>query len=216
MNITPAKTYNNNPTPSFSGQRLFRVNLLRKFDKQTWANIPAYFSKIEAEDEFAMLSVYDNWYKTTYGDLICINFLRNKIYGQYNPNQYFFMIENLQPTKEKNIMAIVETLFKNKKLNINFLQSRSELKEPKKEITLGGATMILYGLCKYAKQIKAKSIELISDTERTDALYSKLGFKQLGSSSKFYLTKKYYNKFIKNIEKKYFPGNFFIKNAKKN
>ena len=126
------------------------------------------------------------------------------------------MIENLQPTNEKNIMALAETLFKNKKLNISFLQSRSELKEPKKEVTLGGATMILYGLCKYAKQIKSKSIELISDADGTDIFYSKLGFKQIGSSSKFILSRKYYNKFIKNIEKKYFPRHSFVNSVKKN
>ncbi len=188
--------------PSFKGQRLFPVPLLKIIDNKTQLKIPAYFTKIDSSDKSLMMEVCDVWEPSCYGEMICKGYFRKEHGYSFAQDYEYFMIEtDAAINKEKSVKAIAEVIPENHKIEINFLQSRSEFET--KETIKGGATMLLYGLCEYAKQIKAKGIELFSDNERSDKLYKELGFDEI-TESLFVLPAKNYNKFIKNIKEKFF------------
>ncbi len=189
-------------TPSFQGQRLFTVPLLKIVDKKTKFDIPAHFTKLDDKDTALMAEVCDVWENTHYGELICKNYFK-KIHGyKFGDNYDYFLIEtNSDISKEAGVKAIAEIKYNDNVIELNFLQSKSELEN--KYSIKGAGTMLLYGLCKYAKKIKAKSIELYSNTEETDKWYAKLGFEE-ELKSLFILKRKNFNKFIKNIEEKFF------------
>lgn len=189
-------------TPTFHGQRLFPVPLLKIVDKKTRFNVPAYFTKLDDKDTALMAEVCDIWERTHYGELICKNYFR-KIhgYGLYNKHDYFMVEINSTRSTEAVVKAIAEVKYNDDVIELNFLQSKSELEN--KSSIKGAGTMLLYGLCNYAKKIKAKSIELYSNTEETDKWYAKLGFEE-EMKSLFVLNRKSFNKFIKNIKEKFF------------
>ena len=197
---TKFNTYKYKPT--FQGQRLFPVTLLKIVDKKNKYNIPAYFTKLNSEDLPLMHEICSIWEPSRYGEIICKGYFRKEHGYRFAQNYEYFMIEtNAATNKESTVKAIGEVVPEGQKLILNFLQSKSEIE--KKEIIKGGAKMFFYGLCKYAKQIKAKSIEWFSDNEQTDKLYKKLGFEEV-TKSHFILRAKNYNKFEKSIEKEFF------------
>ena len=189
-------------TPTFHGQRLFPVPLLKIVDKKTRFNVPAYFTKLDDKDTALMAEVCDVWENTNYGKSICQNYFRKiRGYGLYNKHDYFMVEIDSAISKEVGVKAIAEIKYSDNVIELNLLQSKSQLE--KKPSIKGAGTMLLYGLCKYAKKIKAKSIELYSDTNDTDKWYTKLGFQEKLQSF-FVLKSANFNKFIKNIEDKYF------------
>ena len=202
VNINNAYLCSNGPQSkniSFGGQRLFPVSLLKIVDKKTKFNIPAYFTKLDSEDLALMYDVCDAWEHSKYGEIICKGFIR-KAHGYAFARDFdYFMIEtNSAKNKEEAVKSIAQINYNKKLINIDFLQSRSEIERNEK--IKGGATMLVYGICKYAKQIKSNCIKLYSDNAENDKMYKKIGFIEVAKSL-FILDRKNFNKVIKNIEK---------------
>lgn len=188
--------------PSFQGQRLFPVELLKIIDSKTRVKIPAYFTKLNSEDLPLMREVCDLWEHSCYGEIICKGYFRKERGYRFAKDYEYFMIETMDNRhKESSVKTIAEVLPEGRKLLLNFLQSKSEIET--QETIKGGAKMFFYGLCEYAKRIKAKSIEWFSDNERCDEFYRKLGAEEI-SESLFRIQAKNYNKIQKNIKEKFF------------
>lgn len=190
---------NNSYTPNFCGQRLFNVNLIRKITPNLSINIPAHFTKLDTFDTPLAYEICDNWSNTKFGEMICKHYLKKESGYRHSINNEFFIIESKYgQSPEQKVKAIAETKINNKIIELMFLQSRTQLKE--KDHVQGAGSMLLYGLCKYAKQIKAKRIELVPDSLKNEEWYKKLGFSVDPDELFFFLPRRNFNKFIKNIE----------------
>lgn len=213
MNTVSQNAINNHNSPVFSGKRLCQINLKRKLNGQTTI-IPAYFTRLTAEDIPLITKVEQKWKKnTTYVHLIIADFLdsvkRKFKVSESNERRLFFMIETLEKGKNiGNVRTLAEVYVKKKDFYVDYLQSLKPLKNMSKSSTVsGGGTAMLYGLSRYAEKLKAPHIRLTPSSMHTEIWYKRLGFVSMPDD--------YFDVFMP-VEgftdfQKYYRDNYFMK-----
>ena len=213
MKINQPKQLNTFKNPSFSGQRLYALNLLDLTKKGSDRFVPAYFTQIDASDIPFLKELQPLWKKTTLGQQILTGIF-NKI-DEPNCKNKFFMIECPQfENISQRLRALCSVYITNKifaNLDLQLLQSASQLDINRLK---GAGTATLRGLCEYAKKQKGiNRIELFSKRSAIE-WYKKLEFTQNEASlyPAFYLERKDFDQFIRNTSNMYGK----IKNIEKN
>ena len=166
MKINQPKQLNTFKSPSFSGQRLYTLNLLDSTKKGSDSFVPAYFTQIDAADIPFLKELQPLWKKTTLGQQILTGIF-NKI-DEAGCKNKFFMIECPQfENIFERVRALSSAYIPNKifsNIELNLLQSSSQLDINQLK---GSGTAILRGLCQYAK--KLKGINSINITSKPNA-----------------------------------------------
>lgn len=213
MNTVSQNVINNYNSPAFSGRRLCQINLMRKANGKTRI-IPAYFTRLTAEDIPLITKVEQKWKKdTAYAHLIVADFLNSvkrkfKLH-EFNGKCLFFMIETLEKGKKvDNVRTLAEVYVKKKDFYVDYLQSLKPLKDVSKGFMIsGGGTAMLYGLSKYAEKLKAPHIRLTPSNIRTEIWYKKLGFQAIPDEYfDIYMPAEGFYDF-----QKYYRDNYFMK-----
>lgn len=174
MKINQSKQLNTFKSPSFSGQRLYALNLLDLTKKSSDRFVPAYFTQIDETDVQFLKQIQPLWERTQLGKQILTGIF-NKIEERECKNK-FFMIECPQfENIFERLRALSNVYLPNKvfaNLDLQLLQSSSQLDINKLK---GAGTAILRGLCKYAKSHPGiSSIDIISKHSAVE-FYQKQG-----------------------------------------
>ncbi len=232
---TITQIYNKQPANvSFSGQRLYSLNLLKKLPDGTKEKVPAFFTELGKAEDLKLLEEIEKLWTadTSYGGRIISHFkalfsipnLGNKESGDLSnfqrrlDNIKYFIIEcpQFKNTKEK-IRALAEVGYNSSSLlnkcKIRYLQSASQL-YPINKLDGQGLNM-LGGIIKYSMDNKFSNINLISVKDCRD-FYEKAGFKPLGNKHNpcgYYADKTFYQDILNIIKAKYGEILPAIKNA---
>ena len=181
---------------SFQGDRLFPVNMIKRFCYGPEESIRGYFTRMTQEDQNLVKQVKNFWEYTSFG---------NEILGRYAQNLKHtktYMIECPQfNNPNEKIQGIVSVKDNGDSLFIEHLQSASEI--PRGYNISGAGSMLLYGITKLALNLKKQFIDLKSANFDTDSWYSKNFFISSPNSADFVLRKCDFPKLVKTLEEKY-------------
>lgn len=176
---TYKQIYNKKPAKfSFSGQRLYTLNLLNPLPDGTKEKIPAYFTMLKDASDLTMLEkIEDLWReKTGLGGKIISQFKDNYKYNNLRFDLNYFAIECPQfKNIHERIRAIAEVTHDPNSSSLDFLQSASQISSVEK--LNGAAKNMLRGLCAYAQKKKIPLISVIS-ANKTAPMYENFGLKR--------------------------------------
>lgn len=205
MKINPLKSSKNNYISSFSGKRLYKLNLLDITKKNSDRFVPAFFTQIDETDIPFLREIHPLWANKTQLGKQILTGIFNKI-DEPNSKNKFFMIECPQfENIFERLRALSSVYIPNKifaNLDLNLLQSASQLDINQLK---GSGTAILRGLCKYAKKQKGiNSIDIISKPSAV-GFYEKQQFHQNKSSlyHSFYLNRSDFDDYIRRTSDKF-------------
>lgn len=197
MKINQSKQLNTFKNPSFSGQRLYALNLLDLTKKGSDRFVPAYFTQIYETDVQFLKQIQPLWERTTLGKQILTGIF-NKI-DEAGCKNKFFMIECPQfENIFERVRALSSAYIPNKvfsNVELNLLQSSSQLDINQLK---GSGTAILRGLCQYAKKLKGINSINITSKPNAAGFYEKQQLHKNKSAlyPSFYLNRTDFDDFI--------------------
>lgn len=203
MQISAIKNQNLYSHPSFSGIRLYSVNLKKNVNGVS-AYIPAYFTKMTEEDVPLVQKVKGIWRDTKYGEVIINNFLKSlERETRFDIEECVsYMIEDPSALNPKDrIKALAQVSSRGDELIIDFVQSLGNGYSLEK--LKGAGVALIYGICQQAKNFKKQAITLASATAKTDEWYNSLGFIRFSKYPIFDLPSEKFGNLLSSIEKKY-------------
>jgi len=193
----------------FSSQFLYNTNIKQLDENGEAKFIPAKITKLnpdDTEDVEAMKTINKSWIKTAYGDEITYNFKHPK-------NIDLYLAVELDDDKKEladKILCLAQTSSKAdhrargyNDIHLRHLQSAPACEHGKKENQFKGAgEVLMYGICKYAKDLGFSDLTLYSTN---NPFYNHLEMPKapdLGMSY-YAFRKDAMNRFMNKIEEKY-------------